>query len=152
MTTDGDHAMIIGTIVTRFLADGTIIPGDGCDTAPASVAIELSRKVGAGACVEFAAADGSSTYYHRGQAITPPWLALWRKDAIASMSAAFSAGGATISVARDSQKPRHAVVTIDGAAKSYSLADIHAGTLHSDPTVRDAWREIERRAAVLVAP
>lgn len=52
MTTDGDHAMIIGTIVTRFLADGTIIPGDGCDTAPASVAIELSRKVGAGACVE----------------------------------------------------------------------------------------------------
>jgi len=143
--------MIIGTIATRFLADGTIIPGDGCDTAPASVAIELSRKVGAGACVEFSAADGSSTCYHRGEPITPPWLALWREDAIASSGAAFSAGGATISVARDPRAPRRAVVTIDGAAKSYSLADIHAGTLHSDSTVRDAWREIERRAAVLVA-
>lgn len=144
--------MIIGTIVTRFLADGTIIPGDGCDTAPASVAIELSRKIGAGACVEFAAADGSSTCYYRGKLITPPWLALWRKDAIASASAKFAAGGAEISVARDPQKPRCAVVTIDGAAKSYSLTDIHAGTMHSDPAVRNAWREIERRAAVLVAP
>lgn len=143
--------MIIGTIVTRYLADGTVIPGDGCDTSPVSVAIELSRKVDVGACVEFAAADGSSTCYYQGQQITPPWLALWRTDAIASVSAKFAAGGAEISVARDSRAPRRAVVTIDGAAKSYSLADIHAGTLHSDPTVRDAWREIERRAAVLVA-
>ena len=23
--------MIIGTIVARYLADGTVIPGDGCD-------------------------------------------------------------------------------------------------------------------------
>lgn len=152
MTTDGDHAMIIGTIVTRYLADGTVIPGDGCDTAPVSVAIELSRKVGVGACVEFAAADGSSTCYYQGRQITPLWLALWRKDEIAAASAKFAAGGAEILVARDPQKPRRAVVTIDGAAKSYSLTDIHAGTMHSDPTVRDAWREIERRAAVLVAP
>lgn len=144
--------MIIGTIVTRFLSDGTIIPGDGCDTAPVSVAIELSRKVGAGACVEFVAADGSSTYYYQGGPIVPPWLALWSKDAFVLASAKFVAGGAEISVARDSRAPRRAVVTIDGAAKSYSLADIHAGTLHSDSTVRDAWREIERRAAVLVAP
>ena len=143
--------MIIGTIVTRFLVDGAIIPGDGCDTAPVSVAIKLSRKVGVGACVEFAAADGSSTYYHHGRQITPPWLALWRQDKIASASSKFAAGGAAISVQRDQQKPRRAVVTIDGAAKSYSLDDIHAGTLHSDPAVRNAWREIERRAAVLVA-
>ena len=67
--------------------------------------------------------------------------------------AAARLAGATVDGQTDEHgKPRRAVVTIDGAAKSYSLTDIHAGTMHSDPTVRDAWREIERRAAVLVAP
>ena len=48
--------MIIGTIVTRY-ADGSIDNGGGCDTAPASLAVELSRK-SPDKIVEFTTAAG----------------------------------------------------------------------------------------------
>jgi len=137
---------MIGTITTRYM-NGSIDHGGGCDVAPEAAAIRASKLLRGGQCIEFAPDTGRPRYYLDGAEIECPW----RDEEIARLSSLWHSRGSWISVRLGDPVTGKVAVTIDGVTKSYHPEDLSAGASHADPAVAATWREIERRALLLLA-